>query len=283
MDKGQYMNHNDIYERFLNDLDAAQKATASEHWAARCEEIKRDARTLPRHEFLRWPSLSDFSVPEDWVDPLAYDRLMASRDSAEWHRVTRDTCVGMPKTFSKDYGTSPILVQHAFHLHQYQGTIGCDFQDYSVVVEVGGGYGSLCRMLRRFESPYRHFIYDLPHVNAVQRLFLSLSGFREGTHFELFNESNVSDMFAKIEQEYKKAQYRTIGMVATWSLSEMPISVRDNILWNTPHVRAYLLAYQPSFAGIDNTFYFNNLREVGFFADDVYEIDGYRGSKYLFV
>ncbi len=54
-----------------------------------------------------------------------YQELRNSRDWSEhWFPLTRETKVGCPKDYDQDFGTSPILVQHAYHLFRYRKSTG---------------------------------------------------------------------------------------------------------------------------------------------------------------
>jgi hypothetical protein len=62
-------------------------------------------------------------------------------------KLTRDSKLGRPQDFTLDMGTSPILIQHAFHLLHYEDCTKTPFLDCDMIFEVGGGYGSFCRLL----------------------------------------------------------------------------------------------------------------------------------------
>ena len=108
-----------------------------------------------------------------------------------------------------------------------------------------------------------HIIYDLPHVSSIQRLYLTLSGFtevsaqdmsqREEHGFCLIVDENLDSTF-----NFLKSSNIRVGFVATWSLSESPMSVRERILPRFCHVcERYLIAFQPFWEGIDNVDYFS--------------------------
>jgi len=268
-------NHDDIYRRFLSDMNASlvdQKMTMG-FWQQTCEAIKKEAITGSKFDFLRWPSLSVFSVPESSVAPACYSELRASIDwERRWFDLTRDFMVGTPRSLSRDFGTSPILIQHAYHLYRYELATGGSLIDCDIIFEVGGGYGSFCRLLRNSGFRGIHIIYDLPHVLSIQRLFLQMCGFQEtsditqqdGKHqFCLISDSGFDDLFNLLRSTKLR-----VAFVATWSLSEMPISARERIF---PRFHQfcdrYLIAFQHEFINlndttqnISNTEYFSNLR-----------------------
>ncbi|MER8569637.1 hypothetical protein NKH85_28990 [Mesorhizobium sp. M0924] len=256
-------NHDEMYERFLSEMDVSlvDQKLAMGFWQQTCEAIKKDAITGSRFEFLRWPSLSVFSVPESSVSPACYSELRASADwESKWFNLTRDCMVGTPRNFSRDFGTSPILVQHTYHLYRYEAATGSSLIDCDVIFEIGGGYGSFCRLLRNHGFRGTHIIYDLPHVLSVQRLFLSMCGFQEVSTsdvtkcadkhgFCLISDSGMDEAFHLL----KSANLR-VAFVATWSLSEMPISARERIFPRLHEVcDRYLIAFQHEFINLTDT------------------------------
>ncbi len=258
--------HNEIFKRFLLVMEKSILASdeATEHWRSRCVQFKEDARQRNRFEFLRWPSLTDFSVPESYVPAECYDTLRQHPDwVTRWFPLTRETKVGSPKDFSRDFGTSPILVQHAHHLLRYEVVTGKSLLDCDVIFEFGGGYGSFCRLLKNAGFGGLHAIYDLPQVSHIQRLYLTLSGFIEVPKEEIAPRS--SHAFCLLTGDDIEGVLRPlivsgaeVGFVATWSLGEAPIAVRQKLFPRLHSVCSkYLIAYEAIWDGIDNIAYFD--------------------------
>ncbi|AWN48660.1 hypothetical protein DK419_21770 [Methylobacterium terrae] len=260
--------HGAIYRRFLDEIasTAVGPETATAFWREQGRLIAADARVGSPHDFLRWPSLEPFSAPESWIPQACYDALRDRPDwASRWFPLTRDTKVGGPKDYGRDLGTSPILVQHAYHLMRYEQDTGRALTECDVIVEIGGGYGSFCRLLRNAGFEGLHVIYDLPHVSAIQRLYLGLSGFTEVSPAQVARRTRhgvclVTDDGLDAVHAALADQGLTVGFVATWSLSEAPMSVRDRIFPRFhPLCTRYLIAYQPYWDRIDNGAYFGAL------------------------
>jgi hypothetical protein len=108
-----------------------------------------------------------------------------------------------------------------------------------------------------------HIIYDLPHVANIQRLYLRLSGYDEIPATDLAVRDSHAACIASGDDDLGKvfaflvvANLR-VGFVATWSLSEAPIAVRDSIFPEFHRLAThYLIAYQPAWQGVDNIAYF---------------------------
>jgi hypothetical protein len=257
--------HNGIYQKFLEETEAnsVDERLATHHYVERCREIKENARIRNRFDFLRWPSLADFSVPESWIPSACYDELRRSPEWSErWFRLTRESKIGTPKDFSRDFGTSPILVQHAYHLLRYETATNKSLLNCDAIFEIGGGYGSFCRLLRNAGFSGLHIIYDLPHISSIQRLYLTLSGFTEVPREEMSQREEhgfclIVDEYLDNAFNFLKSGNVRVGFVATWSLSETPMSVRERIFPRFYQVcQQYLIAFQPAWQTINNVDYF---------------------------
>ena len=77
-----------------------------------------------------------------------------------------------------------ILIQRAAAASCTTATTSCsssaprarDLSSSGVIVEFGGGYGSMCRLLHKLGFSGQYFIYDLPEFVALQRYFLKSIG-----------------------------------------------------------------------------------------------------------
>jgi hypothetical protein len=261
-----FSDHNETYQKFLRETEAntVNEWLASRHYLQRCQQIKEDARILDRFDFLRWPSLSDFSVPSSWIPSECYDELRRNPEWRErWFRLTRESKTGTPKDFSRDFGTSPILIQHAYHLLRYETATNKSLLNCDVIFEIGGGYGSFCRLLGNAGFSGLHVIYDLPHTSSIQRLYLTLSGFTEVPREEMSKREEhgfclIVDEYLDDAFNFFKSSNLRVGFVATWSLSETPMSVRERIFPRFYRIcEQYLIAFQPAWERINNVDYFS--------------------------
>jgi hypothetical protein len=275
--------HEKIYRRFLQELEeiSIDERLVTPHWRQRCQQIKEDARIGNRFDFLRWPSLDDFSVPESWIPPVWYDELRRNPEwDGRWLRLTRESKIGSPKDFSRDFGTSPILVQHAYHLLRYETATNKFLLNCEAIFEVGGGYGSFCRLLRNSGFKGLHIIYDLPQMASIQRLYLNLSGFSEVPGERMSQQRNehrfclITDDYLDNAFNFFKSNNIRVAFVATWSLSETPMLVRERIFPRFHQVcEQYLIAFQPAWETISNVEYFDAVRlcrpELNWHKEDV--------------
>ena len=140
--------------------------------------------------------------------------------------------------------TSGNLIHHSYHLLRFAEVTGVEVSAFNQVVEIGGGYGSMCRLISRLFGPdFEAVIFDLPEFSVLQRYFLRMVGVRART------VSNLRDIPAQNSQTSRL-------LLATWSLSEMSIADRLPVLDAVGPCNGYLIAFQSEFEEIDNTKFF---------------------------
>ncbi len=179
-----------------------------------------------------------------------------------WAEAIKEHEVGQPQPFVSYRQSSGTLIHHAFTLCRFETLVRRQISDYSCIVEFGGGYGSLCRLISRLGFKGRYIIYDLPEFSALQRFFLPQVGVpvhscendqREGTY-----------LTSSLESLRKLLPNNRAGslLIALWSISEIPIELREEFLATIGQCEAYLFAYQTGFSQINNVAYFRLYRSL---------------------
>ena len=84
-----------------------------------------------------------------------------------------EDCVGRPFLASARYLTSHNSVHHLHHLAVYEQTAGTNAGETGSVVEWGGGYGNMAKLLYRMNPAVTYVIIDLPIFSCLQWLYLS--------------------------------------------------------------------------------------------------------------
>ncbi len=159
--------------------------------------------------------------------------------------------------------TSENAVRQAFHIAQFQRKTGAMPTDFDVIVDFGGGYGSMARLIQGLGFRGTYIIFDWPEFLALQRFYLALAevsapievrpdALRAPTIAQVSDLEGLRRLLATLPASAKKL------LIATWSLSEAPVPLRDEIL-SAVRPDAYLLAYQHSFGGIPNRPYFDRV------------------------
>ncbi len=226
-----------------------------------CRRIEQENPCL----FLRWPEIlyTMFVHDAPWSAAQAA-RLRERPDFAQrWQPALREHSLGAPLPSRHLPGTSDNAIHMAHHLCEFESRTGLTLTGFDAVIEFGGGYGCMCRTARQSGFTGEYYILDLPHFSALQRFYLNGIGIsarrspEEGHGAGVLTFTSAQTLLARLTQLEPKT---TILFLATWSLSECPLAVREELLPILERSVALLLAYQDSFDGFDNVQFFSTLR-----------------------
>ena len=251
-------------ERELHAELAAESSVVSlPTWQQFRDQVRTDFAAFDPRTFLRWPIVqhamcltnSGAVVPE----------YLALRASGQWSRFAPavvESRTGNPLPFIYYPRSSGSLLHHCHHVLRFEETTGANLPGLDAIVEFGGGYGSMCRLLHRLGFKGRYFIYDLPEFSALQRYFLKsldlpvhdAGADRTQPGIHLFTDLEaLRAALATVPASARR------GFIATWSLSESPPELRDRFLPLVTDFDYLLIAFQDRFYEVDNNAYFAGL------------------------
>lgn len=243
-------------------------------WAELSEQVSRLVEAEGFAGFLRWEPIlrTMFVGSPPWIS-VELDALLEddAKYGTRWRVALREDQVGSPMPCTLYPESSGNLIHHAYHVLQIERAFGRRVSDYRTIVEFGGGYGSLCRLIHRLGFTGKYSIYDLPAFSALQRRYLAAVGIHG---VECVEGPGVV---------ISRGELSPALFIATWSLSESPLEVRESVERGLNNFDNILIAYQESFDGIDNLTYFQDLaRRFEVFSWHDEEIAHLPGSRYLF-
>lgn len=166
--------------------------------------------------------------------------LVCERDYLEEHHSKetlkawlREDPVGNPKLVSARYLTSHNLIHHLYHLSQYISQTGQGFREGAHVVEWGGGYGSMARLIARMRSGGRYTLVDTPIVSCLQWLYLGSIFGSDSIYFSGFDDPSkrkdcafhIVPLTALSREEVKGEIF-----ISTWALSESSAYAQDFVV-----------------------------------------------------
>ena len=164
----------------------------------------------------------------------------------------KDSSVGTPLKFSKHPLCSPLTVQHAYHLYLMVENLETFIPTDTInhIVEIGGGYGNLCRLIKNYGYEGTYSIVDFPQMLSIQEDYLT--------------KHAITDVnFSGLDMEQlAPGKNDTSILIATFSINEMPMETRKVL---EPHYKDYdylFFAHNTSFDGVDNMKYFSDLKET---------------------
>ncbi|MBV1796081.1 hypothetical protein [Siccirubricoccus sp. G192] len=251
----------DLAEQLRGDLRHLADASSNQlpFWKATCEALMALAESSDPRYFKRWQPIGSTMVAR--TTPYAIRNYRQLRRSPDWKNVWAEAIAvpqhGRAPPFLVDPRTDAITVQHATNLRHYESVTGRSLLSHDCVVEFGGGYGSMCRLMNRLGFTGRYVIFDQPPILALQRYYLGLHGLRA----DYATEGSI--VLCRSLAEVAEFMQPGSALMSTWALSEMPLDLRAEIEMFLHDGRsvAALLAYQKHFEGVDNAAYFQGLQE----------------------
>ncbi|HEX8912733.1 MAG TPA: hypothetical protein VF796_10275 [Humisphaera sp.] len=237
---------------------AAAASPAAAEWDRNRQALRDQILTQDPRRFLSWEVIRQTM----FVDDAPYVRaelsaLRAEPDwAARWEPAVREDAVGAPPPCPAYRRSSGNLIHHAYHLSQFERATGWRIGSVGSVLEFGGGYGSLCRLAQNLGFAGRYTILDVPEFSALQRYFLSSRpAAAGGARVECVTDVDRLGAAAA-------AGPAPVLFVATWSVSETPLSVRGPVLDRVAGADAFLIGYQHRFGEVDNVAFFEAWRRA---------------------
>lgn len=241
-------------------VDGAQPSEAV--WAQNMNRLRALVLDDDPKIFLSWDVIRQTMVVESAPYIRQELRYLQGLENwkGRWRRAIFESKIGCPWPFFPFPRSSGNLIHHGYHLAKYEEKTGTKVNEHGCVLEFGGGYGSMCRLFHNLGFNGKYIIFDLPHFSALQAYYLksldipihSPSSF-QAARSGVVCISNMEEL-ARLMPECHEG--RGAMFVATWSLSETPISLRDQIVSLPARFKSFLVAYQDRFGEVDNLAYF---------------------------
>jgi hypothetical protein len=269
-------------------IDTKNLFGAELEWSNNVNDIIFSIMNKNPREFLSWEVIR-YTM---FVDKSIFVRselniMKESKDfQSVWKPVLKESLVGKPIRYWNYFESSGNLIHHTYHLYRFSESTSIKLKDLDFVFEFGGGYGSMCRAFDSAGFNKKYVIFDLPVFSSLQRYYLKSLGIKVLTFDNFFKEESgvlcISDL-CELDVIFKTKKFATNSLfIATWSLSETPLSFREKIKDYIPRFNNYLFAYKNKFNDVDNVSYFENIAKQEGIIWHSEEISQLPGHKYLF-
>jgi hypothetical protein len=147
--------------------------------------------------------------------------------------MLRESFIGFPIISNLKYLSSENTIHQAFHLSSYYNLTNKNFVDSQRIVEWGGGYGCLARMVKKINPKCTYIIMDLPELSVLQYVYLSSIFGQNEVNFITKNleieEGKInlisSDYFMSLDKEIK-----TDTFISNWALTESGKDYQNYVL-----------------------------------------------------
>lgn len=229
--------------------DQTGKYPSEQVWYDYLRKMRDFVKNEDPRMFLRWRPIRE-TMFFDYVPHVAHE-LKLLRGNPEWSTryapAIQESGAGCPRRYPLFPQSSGNMIHGAFHVSNFERTTGTRVSDYDYIVEFGGGYGCMRRVMAGLGFSGRYIIYDFPCFIALQRFYTAMSGGGE-------TEGVTSP--AELRQALASKQGAKGLFVAAWSISETPVDFRAQYLPMVDQLSAYLVVYADRFQEVDNTKFF---------------------------
>jgi hypothetical protein len=164
--------------------------------------------------------------------------------------LLQEDYVGDPLLLNPTYLTSHNSIHHLYHLIRFLDKTRCNLDQVDTIVEWGGGYGNMAKILKRLKSaPFTYAIIDTPLLSCVQWLYLATIFGERNVHILQNTENTIHIHKINLVPICFVNQHKINAdlFISTWALSESSKYSQDYVVANDWfHSRHILLSYQDS-------------------------------------
>ena len=228
-----------ICEMLSNGQHSTITNTIGYDWGAWVETVRSSFERGVPLGFLRHPLLAHTMVFARRrgisLSRLRIDYVIRTFGVEESYLLLSEDYIGLPTITDVKFFTSANRSHHASHLAGYTRFSGKKFWETSSVVEWGGGYGDMARIVRRMNSKITYVIVDLPEILALQYIYLASLEGEDSIH--VIKPGDVGDVcFGKINlvpvDLVFDGRIRLQGesFISTWALTESQPVLQHEVL-----------------------------------------------------
>lgn len=224
-------------------LVEAKTQNNASYWEQMRKVIKHDTETLPLNRYKVWASIMSVPLMSNHKHS-EYIRLCldAAHENPVYMNALVDPMIGMneedhAKFYSmfSDIKTTMNRVQLLGHL-LINGFTAEKLSKMDKIVEIGGGVGDLADIIYKLGFKGDYYLYDFEELHVVQKYLHDSLGLTKVQYVTDSGPLHGLDIDLTI---------------ATWSLTEMPMHLRDQTLLDITS-RNWLVAYSKEIFGLDN-------------------------------
>ena len=157
--------------------------------------------------------------------------LRSRRSDAELEQLLRETMLGRPLITERDMLTSHNTIHHLYHLTKYEDRTLRSIDQFGSVVEFGGGYGNMARLVRKLSPAVRYTIVDLPLFSCIQYVYLATLLGKDAVNLAREPRAVIREgMINLVPTPYIDMVPDDAGLfLSTWALSECTAAAQEYV------------------------------------------------------
>jgi putative sugar O-methyltransferase len=230
--------YSSIYQEFQNTQDTLDTKSIGYDWGSWSGKIRETFKSSVPIDFLSNPLISmtmvfkRISGVKETEDRIKLLETVFNEQKLK--KLIVEDYIGKPTISNAKYKTSANRTHHASHLSFYKKAINENFWETNTIVEFGGGYGNMARILRKMNPNLTYIIIDLPELLSLQYIYLG--SLEQEENLNIINEKNLNIVQNKInlvssELIYSnKINIATDSFISTWALSESPDYLQEFVV-----------------------------------------------------
>ncbi len=175
-----------------------------------------------KHPVIRRTMFMDFAGP---LQKQELEYLEQKIPPQKLKELLKESKIGHPTITKWKYFTSHNSIHHLFHLERFKEETGKNIESVETLIEWGGGYGNIARIIKKINPNVTYVIIDLPIFSFIQATYLSsilgkeevnLIDSEEGSILK--NKINIIPLNRVIMEKLSIPQADLF--LSTWALSE---------------------------------------------------------------
>lgn len=188
----------------------------------------------PSFDFLSHPIIQStmfVSQEGEWLRE-EHSYLKKELGESKLLELAHEDACGKPRLLSTGAPTSHNSIHHLYHLIRFKNTVKSSFTKNQTVVEWGGGYGNMAKILQRMVPGITYVIIDLPLFSALQWLYLSVTLGPERVNFIRSREDQIEPHKINLITlcHLNDFKLRADIFISTWGLSESSEFSQDYVI-----------------------------------------------------
>jgi hypothetical protein len=134
-------------------------------------------------------------------------------------------------------------------------------KDFDVIFEFGGGYGNLAHTFCVLNKKIKYIVFDTFEVNLLQYYYLKKNN--HNPSFQALSRNNILlvNSINKLKKTIEKIKLIPNKLfIANWSLSEVPMNLRNDLSFILDIFDFQLISFQSHFENLNNIEYFTDIK-----------------------
>jgi hypothetical protein len=252
-------------------------------WNAYLNKIKFSFLTKDITKFLQWPEIISTMVKADDKFTKIQLNKIQNLTSKYGKKIIEEKFVGFPRYSVYKLNSSANLIHHAYHLSIFERYTKKNILDHDLIIEFGGGYGSMCRLIKNMGYKGSYVIYDLKHLNLLQQYFLSNIFFKQNNNIEdLRIKKNIilTSSIAIINKIFNKC--KNVLFISNWALEESSFNTQKKFKKYLKKSKSLLIGFERCFQNDDRD-YLNYFTKIIYDRNFVLKKAPYSSKSYYLV